>query len=395
MNRPIRLAIVSSILHHSWGGPAMVVHKHAQALQPDLDVSIFGVAETEQMTELQQELTNCHLFPPIWPRRWFRGAGLREALQKAIQKVDVVHAHMLWDHSTWAAWQAARSLKKPIIITPHGSMMAPWRYRTWHKRLYRRLILDKILRETTFLHVLNQQEADACQQAGVTTATRIISNGLEPQAFQHNGDAQRAIQQWPMLADKNILLYLGRLWHDKGLADLVEAWATLIQEPCAKPWRLVLAGPDYRSYRAVLLKQLLQLGIPHGNHPQSQVQLLGEVRGQQKADLLALASAFVLPSHSEGFSAALLEAMAAALPAAYTNACHFPELAAMAGGIETATGTTAVRSGMLTLMNMEENHRIEMGQRARQLAQDKFSMAHVAAALRSMYQEAIQLGSSS
>lgn len=384
MSGRIRLAIVSGLLHHTQGGPATVVRRQFQALTPHLDVTLLGVAPPWQRAELERDLPGALLSPLAWPHRWFRGAGLLDNLWRVVPQCDVVHAHMLWDHPVWAAWHVARALHKPLIITPHGSLMEPWRYRAWHKRLYRHLLLDRMLRTTPFLHALSPWEEQACRQAGVTTPIRVIPNGLEASAFQPLGCVEGALKRWPCLAGKQILFYLGRLWEGKGVAELVTAWADLYHGGETQGWHLVLAGADYRGGRQRLLQQQEQLGL------QTEISLIGEVTGLAKADLFALGSGFVLPSHSEGLSSALLEAMAAALPSLYTQGCHLPDLARRAGGIEVPVGTEGIRQGLRQFLALGESHRRQMGEQARALAQQAFTMEQVTHALQALYREAIQ-----
>jgi glycosyltransferase involved in cell wall biosynthesis len=62
------------------------------------------------------------------------------------------------------------------------------------------------------------------------------------------------------------------------------------------------------------------------------------VTGQAKRDLLARADLFCLPSDGEGFSMAVLEALASATPVLLSRGCHFPEAeAAGAGRVVDAT----------------------------------------------------------
>ena len=59
---------------------------------------------------------------------------------------------------------------------------------------------------------------------------------------------------------------------------------------------------------------------------------LGHVAGEEARRTWAAADAFILPSYSEGFSMAILEAMACRIPCLITTACHFPEAATAGGG---------------------------------------------------------------
>ena len=60
---------------------------------------------------------------------------------------------------------------------------------------------------------------------------------------------------------------------------------------------------------------------------------LGHVSGERARQVWGAADAFVLPSYSEGFSMAVLEALACRFPCLITTACNFPELAAAAGAL--------------------------------------------------------------
>jgi len=382
-DKRLRLAIVCGPVHPSLGGPASVVSKHFYALSRMMDVTVFGVAEKDQISRLKETLPGSQISPAVWPHRWHRGAGFTETLCSELRNFDVVHAHMLWDHPVRTAWLGAKRAGIPLIITPHGSLMEPWRYQAWHKRLYRWWAANAMLSDAAFLHVLSRHEERACRRAHVNTPIRIIPNGLESVAFKRRGEAGRARQHWPALGEKQILFYLGRLWEGKGLGDLVQAWANLSPKTTAQ-WILVLAGPDYRKYQNKLTTKIRKLQIAKS------VFMPGPVSNMLKADLFALASGFVLPSHSEGSSVALLEAMAAGVPALYSQGCNFPELAKDGGGIEVANGPVGLGDGLVRFLAMDVATRKRMGETARTMAQSSFTMDRVADELGQMYSDAIK-----
>jgi glycosyltransferase involved in cell wall biosynthesis len=381
----LRVAIVSGILHPSFGGPAAVVASHALALTGRVSLEIFGVAGPGEERDIQALLPNAQLFPRSFPSRWFRGTGLAAALSAAASRVDLFHAHMLWDFPVYAAWRAARVAGKPLIITPHGSISEPWRYSAPHKRLYRTLILDRVLRDTRFIHALNAAEARAVEGYGAPCPIRVIGNGLSLDAFDvPHEEAEAALSEWPMLRNRKVLLFVGRLGPEKGLDLLIPAWANAIRSGHAKGWHLVLAGPDYRGYRAQVEDLVRSLGL------QDSVLLVGYVGRTLRRALLALTTACVLPSRSEGLSMSLLEGAAAGRPALLTTTCNFPELARAGGGVEVAPQVEDISHGLTTVLNLPPEQLSRMGCAAQRFVREHYSMEQVADQIVAMYEDAVK-----
>jgi glycosyltransferase involved in cell wall biosynthesis len=95
------------------------------------------------------------------------------------------------------------------------------------------------------------------------------------------------------------IVFVGALSKRKGVDDLLEACARLPRGPS---WRLVLCGGgDLEAKRAIAER----LGIG------DRCLLLGQTRNADVRARLLSSRIFCLPSHAEGFSIALLEAMAA------------------------------------------------------------------------------------
>jgi glycosyltransferase involved in cell wall biosynthesis len=97
-------------------------------------------------------------------------------------------------------------------------------------------------------------------------------------------------------------LYVGRLANEKGLHDLIRAWRRIIDVlPDARLW-LVGEGPE----REDLYDRLRDHELKY------HVAMPGAF--DDVAELLDAADVFVMPSHEEGTTMSLLEAMAAGLP---------------------------------------------------------------------------------
>ncbi len=135
---------------------------------------------------------------------------------------------------------------------------------------------------------------------------RVVPMGISPVP----GDRNRGRAQFRL--ERTTVLFLGRLVPVKALDLLIEALPPALDlvvagaGPLAASWRRAAAG--------------------------SRVRFLGEVRGQEKWDLLAAADLFCLPSRrlpdgrSEGMPTVLFEAMAAGLPIVATDASGAAEV---------------------------------------------------------------------
>jgi glycosyltransferase involved in cell wall biosynthesis len=384
--RRLRVVIVCGILHPSYGGPPAVIRSHVEHLSRHADVSVYGVAAPAEVHDVERMFPGASIFPATWPRRWFRGSGLYRGLQDAAKRADVIHAHMVWDHPVWAAWRIGRGSGVPVIVTPHGSLADAWRLRGTLKKVYRIAVLNGLMNEVAAVQALSDHEAAACRARGIRVPIVMIPNGLPEAAYEADEDPGDALAAWPQLRGRRILLYLGRLAGGKGLDVLVEAWCAVKAEAARGRWLLVLTGSDYRGYGSVLRALLAR----HG--PQDTTLLTGPVYGRLKWALLAASDATVLPSLGEGFSMAILEAMAAGRPVLYTPQCHFPELAAERGGWEVDGGRDSLADGLRRLTTESPSVLREFGSRGRQLGRSKYTAERVAEQLAGLYAHVTGIG---
>ncbi|HUT19411.1 MAG TPA: glycosyltransferase family 4 protein [Anaerolineae bacterium] len=117
------------------------------------------------------------------------------------------------------------------------------------------------------------------------------------------------------------VLYVGRLASGKGLPELVSAARIVIDRHQDPALRFVLVG------RGPLLSRLCHLVSEAGL--QGRFDFRGDIPVERRDELVRLyqrSSIFVLPSHHEGMSTALLEAMACGLPVVSTAVGGAPEV---------------------------------------------------------------------
>lgn len=131
----------------------------------------------------------------------------------------------------------------------------------------------------------------------------LIHNGIDMPPPTTGADRKRVRKLLDIPKDTLVIAVIANLVSYKGHRDLLDALA-LVKEQMPKPWLVLAIGRD-DGMGAELKRHTAALNLA------SNVRWLGE---QSAADrLLAAGDIFILPSHQEGFSNALLEAMAANL----------------------------------------------------------------------------------
>jgi glycosyltransferase involved in cell wall biosynthesis len=375
----LSIALVSALLHGKYGGPSEVLRLHAEGLRKRSILKVYGVCDPKDLPSINGYFESLLTFEPGFPKSWFVGKGMFKGLSDISQGIDVYHAHMIWDYPVYAAWKVASAQRRPLIITPHGSLNGRWRYSGLKKYIYRKFILDNIFHETSFVHVLNKNEELACREFGIKSEIRIIPNGIPLNKLDCEYSPYMAFEKWPRLKDKRVVLYLGRLWSGKGLDVLVESWAFNKNKVNLGNWLLVIAGPDYRNYKSHLEQKIESMGL------EQSIYLLDPVYDDLKNSLIKAATLFVLPSHAEGFSMAILEALAEKIPVLYTDKCNFPELAANQGGWEISDTSKAFSDAFDFLLAKDDSFFLQVGKLGWVFLRESYSLEGVIDKLIDMY----------
>lgn len=302
------------------------------------------------------------------PTRFSWCPGMVHTLRRSLSRSPaVLSLHGLWMGTGLAVRRAAAATGAPLIVHPHG-MLEAWAMArsTGRKQLAMRLFEGDNLRGAACLRALNREEAARFRELGLTAPIAVIPNPVElPPAETVRAAAETRAQ------GRRSLLFMSRLHPKKGLPELVRAWA----EVAAPGWLLEVAGPDEGGHRALVESLVAELSLG------DRVTFLGPLHGAEKARALTRASAFILPSHSEGFPVALLEAAAWGLPVVLTPGCHFPELAACHGAILAEPERDSLGRAIHSICGLSDAERASMGERARGLVSLTCDPAFVGAAM--------------
>ena len=99
----------------------------------------------------------------------------------------------------------------------------------------------------------------------------------------------------------------------------------------------------------------------------------GYLEGDGRLGALAASDVFALPATGEGQPIAALEAMAAGLPVLLSPGCNLDEVEGAGAGYVVEATAEAFADGLRRLLG-NEDERWRMGQRARRLAEERYSL---------------------
>ena len=224
---------------------------------------------------------------------------------------DRVIVNGLWQYLSFAAWRRYAGSAIPYYVFPHG-MLDPWFKKTFplkhlKKWLYWPWAEYRVLRDAAAVIFTSEEERLLAHQSFWLYRARenVSPLGIKAPLISSN-DKSEFLARYPQLQNSRNFLFLGRLHPKKGCDLLLEAFA---HAKSAEPISLILAGPDQIGWERELRSQISRLNLA------DRVVFTGMLRGVMKQGAFAAADAFVLPSHQENFGIAVVEALAAGVPA--------------------------------------------------------------------------------
>lgn len=366
-----------------YGGPPAVVAQMADVLSGlgvEVDVvttTAHGSAELDVPTA-QPMIKNgvrYFYFTRQGPKFWMFSWQLRCWLYRHVRDYDLVHVHGLFAYTTLPACAAARRFGKPYVITPHG-MLDPWclSHKWWKKLPYYFLLERRNLQRASAVHVTSSLEADGMAALGFNNKTNVIPLYVElpvlPERHYRDNSALS-------------LLFFSRLDPIKGLPILFQALALLHARASLKVV-LTIAGHGTDEYLAELQTMVNSLKIAE------YVKFAGFLKGEARAQALADADVFVLPSYHENFSLATAEAMAAGLPVIVSDQVGIArEISETAAGIVVPTDSPVALADAIEKFGSAKYRQLT-GENGRRLVKQKFSKRQFGESLLKIYEDVMR-----
>lgn len=255
-------------------------------------------------------------------------------------------------------------------------------YRLAHVRLW-------LMARTHCFLCISPQLADSCRNVDIPNARiECIPQGVDTRRFLPATFTEKTLlrRQLGLPSDGPLASFVGAIIHRKGVDMLVEAWKTVqARRPDAA---LIFVGPfefagdddgvaEHSRFVARIREEIDRYGLSiHFQGRRDNVEVF-----------LRASDVFVLPSRSEGFGNVIIEAMASGIPTVVTPMDGVASVSVVDG--ETGfivDGPGAIARAILELINNPERA-VMMGTRARQRAEELFSIQRVAGLYAATYRE--------
>ncbi len=306
---------------HRYGGPIQSVHNLNKGLVLcGVDVTVYttsanGPDDLDVPIGIPVDIdgVKVYYFKPGFFRFWFYSDDLRKSLAKNIGSFDLIHITSVFLFASTLGAYYAKKYKKPFIISPRGSLMGEpiKRKSSILKRLYIYLVERHSLKGS-ILHFTAEVEREEYKKLNLPMKDSfIIPNGLDFSQFDVVIESNLFRNKFNIPSEKSVILFLGRISWKKGFDTLIPAFKKISVKNAEA--LLVVAGVDDEGYMNKIKEEITRLNL------EDRVIFTGEILGNMKVAAFRESNVFVLPSYSENFGMAVVEAMSCELPVVITD----------------------------------------------------------------------------
>ncbi len=281
-------------------------------------------------------------------------------------------------HSTWKGEAIVTKRDNPKNLNPNEKSMLRYNFllRSYEKKLMNRsdaliAVSNYTVDELTELYGIDEKKI------------HVIYNGVDVQKFKPRPDRTELRRDFGLEAEKKIVLFVGRLYHRKGLEILLRSIPPVLQE--FSDVKFVISGKGFKEKEESLRNLAKQLDI------EDHVTFMGYVPDEKLPNLYSASDIFVLPAIYENFPFAILEAQATGLPVISTKVGGIPEfLVDNENGFLIDAGDSAQLTQRVLALLQDPKLAKEMGMRGRKLIEEKFSWRLITSQVIDLYHKLLE-----
>jgi glycosyltransferase involved in cell wall biosynthesis len=371
----MKICHVVPSLAEQHGGPSKSVRALAAAMadhHPETELFTTAAGIGTAPARARVGALSVASFPRDWPDRICPSGALRRGLSAA--RPDVIHHHSIWLRTLHYSHVCAARSRATLVVSPRGMMSHwAWHHHHWRKQLAQFLIHPGALDAVSGWHATSNEEEEELRALGFDQPICVAPNGVDAPAA---AETTAAIAHWtqvcPEVAKRRVALFYSRFHPKKRLLELIDAWL----EHGPADWLLLVAGIP-QDYSPEMLERYVVTMSGAGR-----VRIFS---GLGQPPPYAVASLFLLPSHTENFGLVIAEAMANGVPAIVTDTTPWQAINTDRRGWCVPWGDfpRALREATA----LEPNQLKPMGERAREWVLGEYSWMRSATRLLEFYRQ--------
>ena len=366
----------------TYGGSGIVATELAMALaEGDDEVHVISYAVPSRLSLLNSRLFFHEVVTPRYP---LFDDYPPYSLALSTKMVEVArHSQLDLMHVHYAIPNAASAVVARLILSPQPLPVVT----TLHGTDVTLVGNDPNYLETTRWGILESDAVTAVseslrrttiEQLGIHNHIDVVPNFIEPSRFDRARALGVGARRWAQPGER-ILMHISNFRPVKRVLDVVEIFARVYE---SRPCRLLMVGdgPD----RGKVEQSCRERGLCHAITFVGSLPLVEEV--------LAGADLFLLPSETEAFGLAALEAMACEVPVIATAVGGLPEVVVdgETGYLRPVGDIAGMADAALELL-ADEELRKRMGVAGRRRAIESFGRDAIVARYRAIYRRVAPL----
>lgn len=352
---------IGIVCYPTYGGSGVVATELGMALaQKGHQVHFITSHQPVKLNFLNRNLHFHEVFVENYPLFHYQpyNLALSSKLVESVQKyhLDVLHVHYAIPHA-YAAYMAKQMLKDfgidiPIVTTLHGTDITL----VGSHPVYKPAVEFSINHSDAVTTVSNSLKEDTLRLFNIKKNIEVIYNFIDFEK-QDTWNSEDCIRGTLAEADEKILTHVSNLRPVKRVMDVIRIFHK-VQEQI--PSKLILVGDGPDKEQADLLAK--ELGV------KDKILFLG--KSDEIRKILCLTDLFLLPSETESFGLAALEAMAGRTPVISSNTGGLSEV--------NVQGVTGFLSDVGDIEDMSKNaiYLLSDDERLEKFKQQAFDEAH-------------------
>jgi 1,2-diacylglycerol 3-alpha-glucosyltransferase len=306
----MRLALITEII-----APYRIPVFNALAENPDVELYAIFLSETDaglrDWQVYKEEIRFTYRVLPSWRSRLGKYNVLLNRQMGASLRAVMPHAVLCGGYNYLAAWSAAFWARRngvPLLLWSESTERDA---RGNHRSV--ELLKSRFFRRCSSFVVPGRSAECYVRQFGVEHGSIFVApNAVDLSFFSRAADKvhQESIKRRQALdLPARYFLYSGRLVTEKGIFDLLRAYAKL-DVSLRQEVAIVFAGDGPQKNRLMKMAEDIVPG---------DIRFRGFLQRESLAECYALADALVLPTHSDTWGLVVNEAMACGLPVIVTD----------------------------------------------------------------------------